>query len=751
MPIVSDDFRIDNISQGETVYQRCLIIKGWCKSAGEAGFLTVQNLDADGFQNFSQLSHPIIEGRFTFITMLTLGINQLFICRGSHYGNMAPVPSTEQLVVCINYVPLLQCPPLHLAIMIAKDSPLLIDCPPTLSGDHSSLDAVIAKFCTTAYMWQALTAEDMRMKGLGRRSFRLEEGGTDSVSQEFKNRQGQNLLHANGCTRSMAKVHLVWSDKTVAELNDPNIAQQNPHAAEKNKLFEYFLDALKQYGAPFEPSTRPIVAGLILDSHYSADKNLILGHAALGCYNPGNISLGMFGSHLTYSWPRSIEEINSCLLDTRCPGPTVGNDNGECASMWEACAIGQGAFLHEVGHAFGAPHTTGIMSRGYAQHWPRNFLAKTAYCVHRRTEGVVMIDRQTENNARWDLRDALSFRLFPHFWIPGDEYLEPDVRTEKPRATAVGQEADDGARRCIKLSCGAGIAQITFNDDGNPEPSPTVTSPAKEVIFTMKQIQSRFPRKHNRNNPLKLTMLGMNGKTGTVRDVWRLFDSMSVIAIPGSKVVLTKQSIRCPDMEVEDPDPTLVWTWATLLTKPRGRDAKASGGRMKLVKSIDVRTGMFLDGLYVDFEDGERVKCGPRLNPSGGEHLFGGHAAEVVDIIPSSSSGKGDGRVDYGNREIVKIQVARRDDVLTGLRIHLKDGTEGGRLSGFEGHVEERCVLEPPPGHRIVGFFGSNWWGCKFNAIFEFGILTAPRGVELPEVVYGMKELMNTDGGHAVS
>lgn len=53
-------------------------------------------------------------------------------------------------------------------------------------------------------------------------------------------------------------------------------------------------------GGPFTSSARLIVAGLILDSHYSPTQNLILAHAALGCSNPKGISLGMFGSHLTY-------------------------------------------------------------------------------------------------------------------------------------------------------------------------------------------------------------------------------------------------------------------------------------------------------------------------------------------------------------------------------------------------------------------------------------------------------------------
>ncbi|OAX84462.1 hypothetical protein ACJ72_01162 [Emergomyces africanus] len=442
-----------------------------------------------------------------------------------------------------------------------------------------------------------------------------------------------------------------------------------------------------------------------------------------------------------------MEEINECLLDTRPPGPNVGNDNGECASMWEACSIGQGAFLHEVGHAFGAPHTTGIMSRGYAQHWPRNFLARTTYCAAKNKDGVVVIDGQTENNARWDLRDALSFRLFPHFWIPGDECFEDGVRAETPRAVVIGKGSKDTTKLGIRLSCRAGIVQISFNN--KPEPFPTAVSPANEVIYPILDLKSRFGRSNN--EILKLTVLGMNGKTRTVTDVWHLLGSSAIIRIPGSEVVLTKQSILCPQLEAdesEEPDDSIVWNWATLLTKPTNMSNSGFNlGSMKSVRSIDVRTGAFLDGLYVDFDDGERVNCGPRLNRNGGKHTFSGHAARKIDIIPNDANKS---VRDSEDREIIRIEVARAHNVITGMRIHLKDGTQGGELSGY-GRVEETCTLEPPHGHRIVGFYGRSWWGRMCDAIFEFGILTAPRGVHLPEAVYGMKEFMNTDGKYNVS
>lgn len=48
----------------------------------------------------------------------------------------------------------------------------------------------------------------------------------------------------------------------------------------------------------------------------------------------------------------------------------------------------------------------------------------------------------------------------------------------------------------------------------------------------------------------------------------------------------------------------------------------------------------------------------------------------------------------------------------------------------------------------IIGFYGrSDWNGGSFCGVEEFGIITAPRNAELPESVYDLEELQNTDGG----
>ena len=54
---------------------------------------------------------------------------------------------------------------------------------------------------------------------------------------------------------------------------------------------------------------------------------------------------------------------------------------------------------------------------------------------------------------------------------------------------------------------------------------------------------------------------------------------------------------------------------------------------------------------------------------------------------------------------------------------------------------------EPGPNERIVGFFGRSDWGVNYNCVQEFGIITAPKDVELPDAAYDMPGLKNTDGG----
>ncbi|KAE8833487.1 hypothetical protein PTNB73_05125 [Pyrenophora teres f. teres] len=715
MAPVTSPLRITNLEDGETIHQRCLLVTGTYElTAAEGSYIHVATKGANKSETFPEQTWPLAGGNFKALVMLSPGLNILefaYVCNDC---------LEHTIEINVNHWPLLQYPPLHLAIMVASDSPCVIDCPPNkaagVSSAHSDLGAAIAKLRMTAYMWQAMTAEDLRLHGVGRRSFRLdEEWVADTTSRDFLNVRLDQCLEREGAMRSTAKVNIIRSSRSVGEIRNANIAQQNPRAYRKNDLFDFFQEALKEAGGPFASDAHPIVAGLILDSHYNISKKLILGHAALGCHNPEGLSLGMFGSHLTYSWPRFMEEVTSCLTDTRVPGDKVGNDNGECATMWEACAIGQGAHIHEVGHAFGSPHRSGIMERGYAQDWPKNFLSKTAYSAHLKKEGVLVDLAKTPNEARWNLADALAFRMLPHFRLPTDPVLTEEERNEKPKAYASNENEEGPAT--LNISSASGIVRITFNRTEHSLALGWRKNAPKTMEYTEADLEKRFDRK----TPLHLQILAFNGKETSIRDVWKLLSSRSFIRIPGSTLRLTKRLAVPYSVTTDEEDH--VYEWAQLLRE------KGADGNLHRAVSIDLRVGCLWDGGVVKYADGHVSHWGP-MQRYGRKHSFGGHASKKIRLPEGF--------------EISSIQVNPQ----SGVRMHLSDGTSAGELNMRGGMDPEITTLAPSPDEVIVGFFGKSSRG-GFCGVLEFGIITAPKDVGLdglPEQVWEMCELKNRAG-----
>lgn len=240
--------------------------------------------------------------------------------------------NNEILHFHINYVPLLQNPPLSLVIFIGSDSPATFDVPPE-KREQNTLGYAIEKLRTAGYMWQAFSAEQMYRNGMGKRTFRLEEAWLpDTVSCQDK-----------GVMRNTAKVHVIRSKHTVAEIRDVRRAQQSEqHDENFESLFDFFLQDL-QANPPFDKPCA--VAGLILDSHWDVSKQLSLGHTALGG-GAGDTALGIFGSHLLHAWPTCIEDIvPSFMNNTKTDTRYVANDANESGEWWRAVNIGMGAMV----------------------------------------------------------------------------------------------------------------------------------------------------------------------------------------------------------------------------------------------------------------------------------------------------------------------------------------------------------------------------------------------------------------------
>lgn len=216
----------------------------------------------------------------------------------------------------------------------------------------------------------------------------------------------------------------------------------------------------------------------------------------------------------------------------------------------------------------------------------------------------------------------------------------------------------------LEISSPGGLARVQWNGQTDPTPSPS--TPASRIVLREKDLEARF----SREKPLHLSVLGMNAKERTVRDVWRLFSNGSFVRVPGTtNYVLNKRSVMAKSLEDGDENlqGKLFWTWATMLQK---RKEDGSGSVTHAYK-VEVRTGGVLDGAYVYYEDESRVNCGPRVgrNKYRGkrhEHSLGGES-EAVDIS--------------GGQDIVKVEVSREADILRGIRFTLSNGKTGGQLS----------------------------------------------------------------------
>ncbi|KAH6639260.1 putative peptidase family-domain-containing protein [Boeremia exigua] len=698
--------RLTNVEDGETVHQRCLLVTGDCQSMGPEDFISVKTTDAHDFELFPEQTWPVHSGHFKALVMLSPGTNIIQILHTQENEQ------ETSLKINLQYIPLLQYPPLHLAIMVANDSPLFMDCPPQKAGGyasaHSDLSAAIEKFRMTAYMWQAVTAEDFRAKGLGRRTFRLEEEWTaDTVSRNFATtRQTENRACESADTiRSTAKVTVVKSSQTKQQI----LSAKGPSP----RLFNMFMDALAEHGGQFDPSSCPVVAGLILDTHHNERTNQTFGHVTTGCHDPSGISLGTFGSHLTYSWPRSTEEIASCLIDARMLGPKTSKNR---SAIWELCAFGQSSFFSAVGLALGVDEGSQKKERQsiVAQDWRKQFMPDVTTAGSSKDTGTV-------SHTTMSLKDALQIQHSRHFLLPTDKRFTDKQRAAEPVAEAKFMDNERGELDVLlRISSDIGIARISFN--GVPEASPSIESPTSERIYSQDELDQRF----NRSQPLQLHIHGFNGKELTVDDVWATLRVKSFVRIPGSPIRLYKRSVYCDFVERNSPDQ--MYEWAQLL-KERGPD-----GNLHRATSIDLRVGSWWDGGVVEYADGHKSHWGP-MRTYDREHEFGGHASESITLPPHVN--------------IRRIEVNRGNDSqnLQGIRMRLTNSTVRGELNATRDNDGNIVRLEPASHEVIVGFYGRSGRDCHYMK--EFGIITVAKDVGLdglPDAVYDLSELRNTVG-----
>ncbi|KAI0061150.1 hypothetical protein BV25DRAFT_1900638 [Artomyces pyxidatus] len=693
---------VDNLESNEFIYQRFVLVTGsisaFVPDATATPYLAVET------PSFPTQTFPVspTTGAWKALVHLQPGPQSLtFAFNGES--------TASTTLTNIAYMPLLHIPPLHLAVMVASDSPQRMDCPPekAASPTHSDVEAAKKKMRTWAYMCQAYTAEEMRKNGFGRRSFRLdEEWAQDTLS----------ISDEDPVFRVTAKVHVVPTSLTTAQLRDPNMAQQNANAHNKDGLYNIFHNALRDYGGPFQTypgqEDGPVVAGHIIDSHYDSRKDLITAHAALGGTGGphGNLHLGMFGSHTHWAWPRFIEEMAPCLLDaTRVTARSlVGNDNGQCGTFWETCCIGQGAALHEVGHAFGLPHqASGIMRRGYID-WNRSFVAKESYNVRRESPAAPSVPEEHENH--WHLADLLHLATHPMFALPSDGPRTPPA----PVSTRPGRDA-------ISVSSPAGIAHVSWTrDDHVLKQEDLRAKKLTSLDFNLEEVRNAFAPSASEEaaapapeGKLSVTVTACDGAQKTIDDFWD-YATSSFVPLPGCDFIVKKKSVISGGPEA----PWGVWSWAVLLSK------LDSTGKVVPAVKIQIQRGAWFDGVYVHYEDGTQQVTGAKTHPNGRGKSLGGNTT-MFKLQP-------------GEQITHACVSAGAPFGFVNQVVFFKDKKD--LRAGYE-------ALRPDSGEVIVGFYGKNQHDNDYCPTLEFGILTIPVGATLPKEAYGMRALLNTDGG----
>jgi hypothetical protein len=568
------------------VHQQVLLIFG---QVGEAhskpldGTLTVNHHQG----RFPSTCWPVHDSYFKALVHLEPGCNKL---RLDFSSPKVSSPSTSvpahASFININYLPLSHSPPLQLAIILGHDSPGTYDAPPErMQREGNGLDLALKKFRMAAYLWQAFTGEQMKRYGFGRRCFRFEdawEPGTLSY-QDWESNQ----------YRTQAKIHIIRSKKSVAEIRDLDRAQQYGPGTKKGELFGIAMEACKDY-FQIKPGQKHYVSCMFLDSTWDTKENTVRGHAALGG-GGGDLQLGIFGSHALHSYPSSIEEVFQAFQDcTRTDTTHVANDCNESGSSWEAANIGIGAHLHETGHLFGCPHQeSGVMLRDYVT-LNRTFTCREPFSTRTKSPGQRLVLPTDE--CRWHKLDVLRFRFHPCFRIPIDT---PNVNGD----SSVHVWTVDSGQGGVIATSKSGIAWIELFPEGDDvchywREFPEMDNQyPRQVPLDEAALRSLLPKEKQKLR-LKVEVFSAGGGSHVVEDFGQLANQKSArVKLPDGRWGYRSSKLGYSQMQGSQPQ-DLILEYAYIQTK--------------LLLSVKIYHGYAMDGLEFFYEDATSQLFGKR-------------------------------------------------------------------------------------------------------------------------------------------
>jgi hypothetical protein len=543
---------------------------------------------------FPPTAWPVSDSYFKALVHLEPGWNRIRLDFTSPKVSMSntSIPSHASFLN-INYLPLNNLPPLQLAIILGSDSPATYDAAPDrIQREGNGLELATKKFRMAAYLWQAFTGEQMQRHGFGRRCFRFEdawEPGTLSY-QDW----------GTGQFRTQAKIHVIRSSKTTAEIRDLNIAQQYDKATKKGDLFGIAAEAVKGHFQT-KPGQKLYVSCLFLDTHWDPKEKTIRGHAALGG-GDGDLQLGIFGSHALHSYPSSMEEVWQAFQDcTRTDTAFVANDLNESGSSWEAANIGIGAHLHETGHLFGCPHQeSGVMLRDYVN-LNRTFTCREPYSTRTKSPGQKLV--LPEDECKWHRLDALRFRFHPCFGIP----IDRGVGDGSVQVWTV----DNGQGGVIATSK-SGIAWVELYTEGDDichywREWPEIENQyPRQVALVDAELRGLLPKEKQKSR-LKLEIFSAGGGKHVVEDFSQLTNQkLARVKLPDGRWGYRGSKLGYSQMEGSEPQELIL---------------QSAHVQTKVLLSIRVYHGFAIDGIEFFYENQESQLFGKRGGSPGGSEF----------------------------------------------------------------------------------------------------------------------------------
>ncbi|KAJ2667878.1 hypothetical protein IWW42_005623 [Coemansia sp. RSA 1085] len=640
-----------NVKESEMVHQRFLVVYGQVPGVKGANDRIVVR-----HPYFPPLSFPAVDGYFKVLAELENGDNAL---RFEYLqGNNCIATGTLN----IKMSPYLEKPPLILAVVLGRDSQGEFDAPPNARGPgRNDLDAAIRKFRCCAYLWQAFVAEQLHRQGFGRRTFRLEESyEPDTMARDNMNRM-------------TAKVHVIRSRRTVAEIRDKERAQQwcpppgyKRHTTESQ--FSLANEAIDDYGV-FKG--KHFIVCLSLDAHWDPQLQVILGHAALGG-GTGTRRLGVFGSHTTHAWPANAEEIAEKFLDTtKTDTRYLANDAKECGEYWRAANIGMGAFLHECGHLLTLAHTpSGIMSRGFND-FNRTFMAHAP-----NFQGPVR--QRDEAGAHWHRTDIIRLRHHVLLRLPSDPPLRENEQNEAGFELLAIEEG-------LLVRSQSGITMIEVWVNGHYRNHIEYTSenlPRRRngsIMADRAEMATAYPQQ----------VFISEAKLHMVAGNWSRSDKVNLVLTSRAMATETFENVLDPVTlnARRDQDGNQIFS-ANKLGKGEMQgtvysdarfSAKSIRSSMPKLQRIEIRSGNYIDGIIFHMDNGSRAQIG---------QCAGGGKSEMV-ISPDDD---------------LSHIVVRCGWWIDGMEFF----TAKGQRSGWKGgHSGDQRVLQPPAGYGFMGLSGS--------------------------------------------